>query len=216
MNLFTNAATVPAKETKAKTKKVTTEIEGLEMYGVLDATEKAIKALKDTYRTIVEPQINDVFVAAGAKRGERPDNFKGTEGTVTASCELRKRSAASALSTAEIEVCKDNGIEVEVVEDRPETFIFNPAYVNDSKMLEKISKAITKIDGIPADLILKQDSTKKTVVTEDGLKKVFTKDEATIRKLLSIVGTLAIKPTVENYDLGEALEKIKKVVEEAA
>lgn len=215
MNLFTNAAVVPAKEATAKKSKAAShEIEGFGMYGKLIAAGKAIEGLVATYRTIIEPQIIDVFVADGVKHKKRPENFKGKEGDVTGSCELRKRSSASALSPAEKEICDKHNIKTEVVQDRPETFIVNPEYANDMKLLAAVSDAVSKIKGFPTDFFLKQEATKKTVITEEGLDSIFTKEADEIRILMSIAGTLAVKPKVADFDTVEVLEEIKTMISE--
>lgn len=216
-NIFANAKTIAAPAPSAKkAKKVQAHIDGLEMYALLDATEKSIKTLKETYRSVVDPQVTDEFVATGMLIKRQPDNFEGTDGAATASCEIRKRSSASGLDAAELAACKEHGISTERAVSTPEAFIFNPAYMNDSALMERISKAISGIKGIPADLILKQEETFKNVTTEKSIDEVFALgDEKLVRQLLPIVSTPALKPKYSGFDLAEALTTIHdEIVEE--
>jgi hypothetical protein len=223
-NMFTNAAVIPAKESapsKAKNR-LQIEIEGIKMYGLLVAAEKAIVGLKETWKTVVTPEALDQFALDGGALGRKPENFQAFEpGSVKykAMCILGKRSSASKLDDQEQSVMRAAGIETQVVEDRPETFIFNPKYATDGALLEKIAAAISGIDGVPADLIMKQESTKKVVTTEKSLDQVFAlktpdgkPDVARIKNLMSIAGTFSLKPTVDDFDLSATLEEIRQTI----
>lgn len=224
-NVFANAKThTKAAKAAAKPDKQKVEIEGLSAYAALDAVEKAVKALKETDRAPINEQMLDHFVAEGLRIGRRPENFRGIEDATfhnpesdtdesgfesSASMELRARSTASALDEAAQGLLLANGIPVEEVEDRPETFIVNPAYANDAKVLEDVSKALSKIKGLPADFIMKQESTKKVVVAEGSLDAVFadrTRDPGLVRELLKVVGVLAVKPKLTATDIFSAIK----------
>ncbi len=209
-NLFTTAKTVVKKETAKKAKAAEVEIEGLEIYAAIDATEKALKALKETARTKVTETAREIFIANGAEKGGKPENFNGKEGQATASIQLRQRSSASGLSDIEIEQLTKAGIPTEVVEDRPETFIFNPEHLDWlNKNGKEISKALIKL-GAPADVLLFQESTKKTVTTDESLKTLFTKPVKVIRELFDVVGTFAIRPSLKDEE--RAFELVRGIV----
>lgn len=211
-NLFTQAKVVPAKQAKAKVEKSTVEIEGLETYSAICAVEKALKALKETYKGAIETHIVDQFVIDGTRAKKRPANFKGSEGSATASCELRKRSSISGLNDEEIILLNKYGIETSVESNAVETFIINPAYKDDQAILGKVSEALGKVKGLPADFIQMQEATKKTIVTDASLDQVFALPEKAVRELIRVVGVLAVKPTLAGVDVREALESLKDVI----
>jgi hypothetical protein len=208
MNVFEKAKKIPAKKSSEKVKREedTFPTAGLELYAEIDALEKALAALKKTVRGDVEASMKDHFVAHG------PENYKGRDGQASASLELRKRSSASGLSEAEQLLVSVHDIETEVVEDRPETYVINPAYAQDPKTLKKVAAALSKIKDLPEDFLMYQESTKKTVMTEHSIEQVFKiNDPDTIRELLPIVGTLAIKPKTTK-SITEVVETIKEVL----
>lgn len=209
-NLFTSAKTVAAKTSKAKKPTVpAVEVEGLENYAALDALEKAVKTLKETARATVNTASKEIFVDAGTKINAKPENFKGKEGNATASIELKKRSSASGLSDIEIEQLAKAGIPTEEVADRDETYIFNPAHLEWlAKNGAAVSKALIKL-GAPADIIQLQEASKKTVTTTESLDVLFTKPAKIVNELLTIVGTIAIKPSFEDQD--KAFDLVRKL-----
>jgi hypothetical protein len=211
-NLFTTAKTVAAKPaTKGKKPEVkAVELTGLEKLAALDALAKAIKGLIETTKAEVNEGATDIFVARGQEIGTQPDNFHAEEGAATASVQLKKRSSASGLSEIEIEQAKKAGIPLEVVADRPETYIFNPEHLDWlTKNGASVSKALVKL-GAPSDVIQFQEASTKTVTTDESLGVLFTKSEKVIRELLPVVGTLAVKPTYAGAD--ELTEKVLKVI----
>lgn len=209
-NLFTSAKTLPAKAAKAKKAEVPAiEIEGLENYAALDALEKAVKTLKETARVAVTDAATDIFVNTGTKINAKPENFKAMEGNATASIQLKQRSSASGLTEIEAAQLDEAGIPTQVVEDRPETYIFNPAHLEWlAKNGAAVSKALIKL-GAPDDVIQLQESTKKTVTTAESLDVLFAKPAKTINELIAIVGSIAVRPSFEDQD--KAFELVKKL-----
>jgi hypothetical protein len=208
-NLFATAKTIPAKKTVAgKPAKPEIRVEGLALYAEIDALEKTLAALKETAKTQVHSVMKDYFVANG------PENFKGVDGLSTASLELRKRSSTSALNEPEQLLMAANGIPMQEVEDRPETFIINPDYKDDAALLKKASAALSKVKDLPSDFLQYQQSTKKIVTTEDSINQIFKlNDKDRIRELLSIVGTLAVKPKTAK-PIEEIVDTIREFVSE--
>lgn len=215
MDIFKNAKSVGKSSTKAKdNQRPRDHVDGLEDYGNLVAMGKTLKTMIETQASICNAQAAEHFVNEALLYGKVGKSYRGTDGDVTASMELRKRSSASGLNEEEIAVCEKYKVKLEVVEDRPETYIFNPVYVNDEKLLQRIAKALEKVPGMPADLIQKQESTKKTIITEEAMDAVFaTKDEDTIRAMMPIVATQAIKPTVPNFDPLSAMKMIADLLD---
>lgn len=212
-NLFTTAKVVPTTQANSKApKKVEVEIEGLERYAALDSLEKIIKTLKVTYKGVLETSMIDHMVYEGRQIKRRPENFRGVEGAASASCELRKRSSASALSAEERMLLDKLGVEYEVVDDVVETFVINPVYKDDSALLEKVSKALSTVKGLPADFIQKVEGASRAIVDEKSLDQVFTKSDAAARQLINVVGTLAVKPTI-NVNPKRVMEIVSELMD---
>jgi hypothetical protein len=211
-NLFNTATVIksPAKSGKNGAKAEVT-VKGLELYAALDAAAKAIKGLQEANRGELNDQIFGHFVNEGARSHTQPANFRGIEGEASASCELRKRSTRSVLNEQEVTILAENNIPVEVIEDKPETFIINPTYLEDAKLMKKVGEQLGKITGIPADFILKQEAKRSTVASDESLAAVFKLAADKIAELLPVVGVTAIKAqTAES--LADTLKTIAELV----
>jgi hypothetical protein len=214
-NLFDSAKVAPAaKKSLKKAEKVEVEIEGLRTVAALDAAEKAIDGLKKSLRGSVDAQILDYFVNASAETKRVPENFRGVEADASASCELRKRSVRSPLNEVEVKILEENDIPFEEVTDRPETYIINPKYVTDAKLMSRVGLTLGKIPGMPEDFIQKQEATHTMVVSEESLPAVFAKPTDKVAELLRIVGVIALKPKLDETDLPEVMELIRDLVAE--
>jgi len=214
-NMFQNAGAVstvkPAKA--AKDKKLQVEIEDLEMLASLDATIKALTAMQATIAAGVKETIKSEFVKLGMDVKKRPDNFRGNEGNASASCEMRKRSSASKLTEAEIELLTKHSVDFDVVDDVTECYVINPAYKDDQDLLAKAAAALETVEGLPEDFIKMQAGVSRTIVADNSLDQIFRlKDAGTVANLLNIVGVLAIKPKLENADLKSAMDLIKGLI----
>ena len=95
-----------------------------------------------------------------------------------------------------------------------ETFIINPAYITDEKLMNRVGMTLAKIPGMPADFIQKQEARTTTVVSEETLSAVFAKPTDKVAELLRIVGVIACKPTLNGTDLSEVMELIRDLVTE--
>ena len=100
-NLFSTASTIkvePKKTSKADNK-AKIEIEGLSDFAMVVSLQKNLEALKETLEGSVKTQMKEVFTRQSNKR---PENFRGFEGSASASCEFRKRSIRSVLTEEEV------------------------------------------------------------------------------------------------------------------
>jgi hypothetical protein len=198
MSMFEKAKASPV-TTKAAPKKgdkAVFAIAGMEAFAAVKAVEKALKAVSSTLEQGVKAQMAVKFVEIGMKKGSRPDSFKGEEGQGSASCELRCRTSTSVLTVEEQSLLEEHKIPVVTLDTVVETFIINPAYADNSDLLERVSKALEGIEGMPADFILHQ-SQKKVCADEASMNAVFAlKDKAVVAALLPLVSTLAVKPTI--------------------
>lgn len=204
-NLFTTAKVLEAKGTKAKKPvKVTTLVEGLELYAALDHSIKWLKTVLETTKTTVLETAIQKFVTDGARLQSKPTNFDGEEGKATANIQLKKRASTSGLNDIELELVNEYKVPVEQVSDRPETLIVNPEHLEWLlKNSDKISAAITKIPGAPTELFQMQQATTKFVTTDDSIDfvfRTFNKKPEVIAKLLPVIATLAIKPKFDTAD----------------
>jgi hypothetical protein len=215
-NIFANATIAAPKKSTKKATKAEVKIKGLEVYAALDAAYKTIEALKVEARENINAQIQAYFVGEGAALKAQPANFRGVDADASASCELRKRSSRSFLNDQEVQLLAEAGIPVEEVQDKPETFIINPAYLSDTVLMNKIGTLLGSVKGIPADFIQKQEAKKSTVVTDESLIALFKKQEAEIETLLPVITTTAVKPTLAKDKTAEALRLVAEKIAEAA
>jgi hypothetical protein len=215
INLFESAKAAPAvKKSSKKAEKVEVTIDGLRTVAALDAAEKAIKGLKESLRGSVDSQIMDYFVNASAETKRQPENFRGVEEDASASCELRKRSVRSPLNEVEVKILEENNIPFEEIADKVETYIINPKYVTDAKLMSRVGTVLGKIPGMPEDFIQLQEATKSNVVADDSLPAVFAGPTDKVAELLRVVGVIALKPKLEETNLAEVMELIRDLVAE--
>lgn len=213
MAMFDKSKTVSAAKTTKKSAKQEIGIPGLKTYAAICAIEKALETLKAVHRVEIDDSMTKHFIDVAIDTKKRPENFRGIEENASASCELRTRSSASALTEQQQEVLARHGIKTKIVEDKVETFVINPAHLKDQKLLEKISKLLSKDKSLPEDLFLMQESNKKVVVDEEGFEAAFKKSRDALNELLPVIGTLAIKPKLDGIDaIREAFDVVKELV----
>ncbi|MGI9571377.1 MAG: hypothetical protein ACR2PH_16920 [Desulfobulbia bacterium] len=206
------AKKAPAKSKADKKERV--EIPGLEQLAQINQALQALEALKSEVEVEVKDAAVDHFVTRGTEQSKRPDNFRGIEGNAEASCEVRKRSTASALSDAEQEVLGKFGISTEENVKTEEAFKINSAYFADQELLQKVSEQLEKLDDVPEDFIVYQEQISKTVTTAKSLDEVFQVNakRADREALLRIVGTLAVKPKLNDTTASDAMKALAQAV----
>jgi hypothetical protein len=206
-NLFGKAkaiATTP-KAAASKDKKEQVNLDGLEQLAQIDALIKALGTLKSTIETDVKDAAFDVFYDKVLETGKRPDNFRGVEGTASASIELRKRSTTSVVSEEEKPLFEKNGIPLETVVTVQKLFGINPKYASDDNLLEKVSGALDSI--VPDDFIVVQEEVSKTVVSEASMDKAFSSKAP--KEVIRAISVMAIKPKLETTDLPSIMDDLK-------
>lgn len=209
---FANAKTVKTATKAKKAEKTRVEIAGMHEYAALVSVMKSLDAIKSTMEADIKAKMADKFVSMGCERKARPENFVGFEGDGTASCELRARSTASSLSEAEQETLAEYNVPTTVVEDVVDTFVINPAYIEDAVLMGKVAAKLNTIKEIPNDFIMKQEGRSKTVVADGAFDVVFKQTPEVAQMLMRITSTLAIKPKFE--DLSAAMDTIRHLVAE--
>ncbi len=212
-SLFDKAKIVAPKETAKKaSKRPEIPIAGMERVAAIDVLIKALEGVKEIEQASVKKLVIDEFIETGCRIKARPVNFRGFEGAGSASCELRARSSRSALTEEEIGILQEIGIPVEKVDTVEECYRINPSYLNDSKLLERVSKAIEKLKDVPADFIQLQAGVSKQIVGEGAIELLFVKAKAVVIQALEIVGLVALKPKFEGGDLEHAFKIVKPLL----
>lgn len=217
-NLFKTASVIAAKPVAGKKPIVRAIlIEYLEVYAAIDHTTKWLKGIAEVVKTSVVDAAKAKFIADGIAKKAKPDSFDGKEGDATAKLIIGKRSSASGLNDVEKELAAKYNVPVEVVADRPETFIINPEHLDwINKNGAKVSAALMKL-GAPQDIIKFQETTTKTVTTEDSIDYVFRtyhEKPEIIEALLPVVASISVKPKFnaeesEDENKDAALEVLK-------
>jgi len=207
MSVFKKAAAIePKKPVKKTSNKEEVTMPGLRHFAELDALIKALAAIQSTLDTSLKGVALDHFVATA--NGRKPESFRGLDDGASASFELRKRSSRSILSEAELEQLERLGIKPEKSTTVPKMFGINPKYSADETLLDKVSSAIEKI--VPEDFIVVQEEKSNFIVGESTMEDAFRKG-ATAETVL-LVGTLAIKPKLDETDLGKIIDSVRGLV----
>jgi len=220
-NVFSTAKTVaPAPAQKKKGAKEEVFLgDNLDQYAAIDSLTKTLKTFKDTLHGDLVDEIVDTFVETTIDNQSRPDNFKGIGNKSEASCELRKRSSASVLTEAEVNILKQSDVTVETVVLTPateETFSINPAIVSTPKLANAVSKALSSISELKGmDIIFRtapQDAVTAQVVSDQSfLDAAKITDATTLKQIYDIIGTPAIKAKMAaDADLKTILALVEK------
>lgn len=203
-----DAGVEKGKTSKPKANEIT--IDGLEDLSIVNAVIKQLETLQSTLKTEVNDQMLDQFVTDGLAINKKPANFPGVEGHGSGSMQLRKRTSRSTLSPSDIELLDAMGISYD---ESPDSLYFiNKKYAEDEKLLDKVSKALDKVPGIPTDFI--EATPTKYVTTEDSIDEVFklNKKAPKTRELLQVVATLATRIKY-NGDHDELMDKLAELID---
>jgi len=212
VDLFARAKTAPTKVApKAKkSDKVEHNIAGILDLATIDALMETLAATKASLTSQIKSQMKAQFVEDGEAAGKRPNNFRGVEGTASASCELKKRSTASVLSDEEVALLEGANIPYEKAITVQEAFLFNPAYATNTELMGRVSKALEKVAGLPGDFIQYQAEVSKNIATEASLDAVFKTGVA--EDLLDVVGVLSLKPAASTADIKDVLARVVELL----
>lgn len=207
--MFADAKVIAPPTTKAKKSAGNeVQVDGLYEIAAIDLVIKNLESAKSALEGDVKNQVRDIFINNAEKTGKRPSNFRGIDGPAEASCELRKRSTRSVLTEDEANLLTEANIPFETVTDIEETFVINPAYASDQKLLAKIEKALKGIKDLPEDFIMKQQGATRKVVSDETIDTVFEKKLG--RKFLDIVALIALKPQIKQPSIVDAFKMAQK------
>lgn len=212
-NMFDKAKSAEPKKAKSKKSKGReVAMPNLTTLASIKSVLAALEGMAKTTEAQIKEQMAQEFVKEGCAIKRRPENFKGIDEGSSASCQIRKRSSRSVLTPDEIAFLEEHDISYETLEDVPETYIINPEHAKDGKLLEKISKALGKVPGLPEDFIQHQAPKSRNVASEEGIEQIFALEPGVTYELLEIVAALAIRPKLEEEDLTGALKQIMKTI----
>jgi hypothetical protein len=210
--MFKKAAKIDSKPTaKVKKEKEQIEISGLRQLTLLDALIKQATAMQATLKAEVNAAGFEKFAAMAGGGNTRPSSFEGVDGEyVTASVEVRKRSAASVLTEDEVKVLREHDIEPFTQVTTQHLFAINPKYAGDEALLGRVEKAIEKI--VPEDFIVEQDEVSRQVVSDDMLDMAFKTGKPS--EVLAMMVTMAVKPKLSaEYDMANLLSDAMEIMQ---
>lgn len=207
-NIFKTATIIAVPEQTVKPgKKVEINLKGIEDYAHVDAVIKDLTAVKNA----LHEDLNDAMKAIFKKGAKRPENFKAIDGDASASCEMRRRASSSPLTPEEKAAFDKDKIPYDTLPLIPERYIINPEYMNDEKLLEKISAAISAIKGIPEDFILLQKGSQKYAVSEETISTVY--EKKLVDKYFTTVSVLGIKPKLDHPNIKTSIRRAKEIID---
>lgn len=205
-NLFKTAPVVQAPEKVKKSKAIEVNLEGLQDYAELDSLIKNLTTMQKTLGGELHDKMYSIFKAGKT----RPENFTGIDGIASASCQMKTRSSASPLTPEERQALDADEIPYDKEEVVPQRFIVNPRYMGDEALLEKISKAISKVPGLPEDFIQMQASSEKFVVTDATIDAIY--EKKLTDKFLKMTTTPAIRPTLSDTNIMRAMKRVTELL----
>jgi hypothetical protein len=195
-------------------------VQGIYDLAAIDHVMTSLKGVREDMETEIKSAAKDRFIVAGCDTKKKPDNYRGfekhgTEKPASATIELRKRSSASKLSDEEITLCKEWNIATEVVEVTVETFVINPEYLADRKVmgiLEKLINDGVKSGKLPANIMLKQTGVKHTILAADALDTLFTKSKEIVTLGFNLCSSLAVGKTKFPGTIENALAVVGQII----
>jgi len=185
---------------------------GLQQLTLLDALIKQASAMQATLKVDITKEAFTHFVSVAGSL-PRPLACKGVDAndyTSTALVEFRKRSSASVLSDAEVEVLEDAGLKPQAKVISPFLFAINPAYAHNKEMHAKLKAAL---DGlVPDDFLVQCDEVTRKTVTDEMLDEAF--NTGASEQVLEILTTMAFKPRLStSYDMNNLVTDALEVMQ---
>jgi hypothetical protein len=211
-NLFAKAKAEAAPVEKTKVKKddkreVT--IPGTHQLAIVKGLAKTLKTIEATLTEKVKLLAKSEFTAQAALHKVRPDSFRGIDKTSKATYYISKRSTASPLTEEEQAALKAAEIPFATEVLIPGRYVVNPEVMDDQDLLEKVSKALSKIPG-GEKFITWQAEQSAAVVSEETVDKVFELGLAS--KFMGMVTTIGVKPSTDVTDLKKSLDSVKELL----
>ncbi len=208
-NIFASAPSVkaPAKATKAEGRKAFA-VEGLSELAAINAMLGTLEGLKETFEAQVKAAGLDLYVQESLRYSSKPDTFNLEDDKAKGQYQMRKRSSVSALTDEEVTLLAALNIPFEENVKVEEHFFFNPALLQDQKVMVKISNALQKIKDLEGvQIVMKQEAQSKTVVSDGSIEAACKtiKDKDQLAAVLKIVGVQALKTIFDSPEMRDAL-----------
>ena len=184
------------------------QIQGVELLAHLETLINEFESMKKGVKADIEAEATSRYVKLGMQIQGQPKNMVVEENATKASYQVKKRSASSQLSQAEIATLDQHGISHTTKVVKANTFIVNPDYIKDQNLLATLANKVAEIEDVPDDFIISQEEVSKEVTTPTSLNEVFSKyrDDKTAMELLSIVSTNAVRVTESDSVMATALD----------
>jgi len=190
------------------------DIDGVEILAAASLILKNLESKIKEQDTKVRDKVKEIFYTAALENKERPENFKATDKTATASCQLRKKGSNVLMDPEVAEILDKHKISYDkeaVVEQR---YVFNPEVLNDPETRQAISEALSshpKLKG--KDIIQVQNAEIKRTVGEKTLEEIAAKikDLELLMKLYAECGVISVGTfKLQNNTTAAATEILKK------
>lgn len=184
-----------APETPKKGKTPTIPIgKSLDILAAASHLNKWLKELMEEQSTTIKKKMEAYFAQVGAEQHERPVNVKGLGLNKVASASLQMKVKAGSLTKQEETLLQSAGINLHEVNIQEEEYVFNKAVLANPDYRAKITAALGLIDFHGQDPIIKRERQTAWAVDDQSFADLFGKDRDTIKSLLPIMATMAIRP----------------------
>lgn len=191
----------PPKEQKKKAEPIV--VEGLLAFVGCSEAMSLIKDMQTDLEAPIKEKLVSQFITDGMAEKTVPKNFKITDvikdeadeilTQANATATLVSKSASTELKDEEIAVLKKHKIPFLTINKVDDTLVINPAYADDQEMLAKVAEALSLVDDLPKDFIMRQRIKKRTIDPDKTMQKLFTKTADVIREVLPIVASISIR-----------------------
>lgn len=206
---------IEAKKPAKKDERPEITIPGIYNLAALDQVLADVKAVREDLEIEIKGLARAEFLRKGTATKCQPENFRGLEQGASASMEMRKRSTKSALSDEEKTLCDELGIEYEEREEVIETFVINPTYLADEKVMAALEKAVgeaVRQHRLPLDILQKQEGVKRTILVDNALATLFTKSKEVVEQALSFCCVMAVGKTKFPGTIEAAIKVVEQLV----
>jgi len=224
---FANAEVIPnATAPKSKTKKDRPEfdVKGLTNLAACRAVMAMLKGAEETFKAPIDARIFELYVDRAFATKSVPVNFTGIDevmdkdgkkqiASASGSCEMKKRSTASPLSTDECTILDNLKIPYEnvvVTPAIPERYFIDEELVQDADVRNAISEAIAKHPKLKGLTIIKKQApaeavTKNVVTDASVIAACQLQDRDKMERACKVVVGTSVKTVFEQEAVKAAL-----------
>lgn len=186
---FETAPVVAPKRKATPSTLATYPISSVSDHASLVSLEAVVKSARLLVADELRASATALFIKHGAKKGTRPENFRGTEGKDEVTFVHSRRPSDSPLSDDEAAMLSKHRIPFHT-EITPVVYSFNEEHLENPVVRALIQKALSA-PGIPRDVIIATPATVERTVSDDTLAAVF-KSKA-VETLLPVVTRFSMR-----------------------